>query len=1386
MLTVPAAKQKDPPGSHREPENWKTDPARWESYDKWSHPPKPIVSAVKPTDWIAHEPSEPASVTKPEDPGMRPGEGHRFGSSTPSNSSTPPYEGDPGGDHRSSDLIKPVTPSGGDQSSDEHTDASNPFISGTATGGDGSSRHDGSGDPSLWTHTDTSLGAGETHNSPNPSGRTESNIPSGGNHDVSSPSDFTTNSSSTFGESGLSNHTQSGSDRGVSNTTPATDSITASGASKEPTTRTEEDDRSSGANTPSNTGTSSAVEGGSFNHTGSGGERDTSDRAITGVSGGNLNPGGAGSSNGTGVGEAHNRTTSTPSGDSTHSGETLAGGSNNTAATTPSGDNTHSGGTRNAANNVTTVSPTSDVVAGGGSNSTTISTPAGNNTHSGNTRSGSNSTATNQSGDNTQSGDTRGRSNNSTTITPSDNSTPVTSGGSNSTTTNTLASNSTHIEDARGGSNNTATFTPTSNNTRSGDTHGTSNTTTVALSNNNTTSTAINIPVDNGTTTAGGTSDTTNVTLPNNGTAAMGGASNNTASNTQVNNNMQSGDTRGGSNSTTTFTTSGNNTRSGDTHGASNNATAITPSDNGMVVTGGGSNATTTTQTNNGTTVSVGASNNGTANAIPANNGTTIAGGASHDTATITPSNNGTTTAGGVSNSTTSNTQTSNSTHSGDTHGASNSTTTSTGGTHSGDPRSASNGTMTSTPTTNGTSMGTRQSNANNRRSATHRQSSNTHAARDAWIVTGRRPGSASQTLFPNVAEIRNSASEDGYDTGGTLALIAGPSLRIYKDEYTYSKCKVADRLQVIARVSPHLTNLTVDIQAASLFGTPNYTACPELRHVRITGVVWENAWETLSDFALPETLTIWEVCPAPHMTLRHLSTQSLSLDEVITADPLPVSTMPELRFLKVTPQAEEEYIRSLIYLRKTSLHLDDLRLEALNFMPGMFVDSISYTIVCLVSTSLAITVPGPGDLGTNVINIGRRGFRTKAPIGPDDQDFVFDPTYPRNEIKRILSKYKYAEKILHVVDLPQPVAQEFEMAQTIEQVVAVNATSGDVGAAGFSAKTAQMPLIDDIVGNLDVEYYGPLQMGTQQQRMTVDIDTGSADLWVPVACQGCPHPSYNAGGSASYRTSGRSFEVTYGSGSVSGTLGQDRVAIGNLVIDKQYFGAVNQESNDFEDSPNDGLIGMAFSSIASCGEPTFFENLISSSRIAAPLFSVHLARSQSRGSQLCLGCFDQTKAKGGVTWVSVTSRTYWAVSMPGVTVNGRVSMGSRPVTAAIDTGTTLIYFPRQLAEAFYNTIPGSQQANQYGDGFYTYPCDSQLTISLQFGSNTYAMNTMDFNLGRTSRSSTDCVGGILAMGGDFPTDLAIIGDEFLKSWYSVYDYSHGARVGFAPSINNS
>jgi len=153
------------------------------------------------------------------------------------------------------------------------------------------------------------------------------------------------------------------------------------------------------------------------------------------------------------------------------------------------------------------------------------------------------------------------------------------------------------------------------------------------------------------------------------------------------------------------------------------------------------------------------------------------------------------------------------------------------------------------------------------------------------------------------------------------------------------------------------------------------------------------------------------------------------------------------------------------------------------------------------------------------------------------------------------------------------------------------------------------------------------------------------------------------------------------------------------------------------------------------------------------------------------------------VKWLPVVSKTYWAIDMDGLWVDG--ARAPTKLTAAIDTGTSLIYVPPAVANAFYSLIRGSKRADQYGPGFWTVPCYSVKQIEVSFNELRFAINPKDFYLGRVGAGSTDCVAGILSIGNGLPSNLAIIGDEFLKSWYSTYDYGNGARVGLWPDVNN-
>ncbi|KAF8585975.1 acid protease [Ramaria rubella] len=373
----------------------------------------------------------------------------------------------------------------------------------------------------------------------------------------------------------------------------------------------------------------------------------------------------------------------------------------------------------------------------------------------------------------------------------------------------------------------------------------------------------------------------------------------------------------------------------------------------------------------------------------------------------------------------------------------------------------------------------------------------------------------------------------------------------------------------------------------------------------------------------------------------------------------------------------------------------------------------------------------------------------------------MFNASYPEKELKVVAVKYSQSIKHLEGQDL-SPLPNFTALAN----LLGINNPTATYGA--------------------DLGYYAPINLGSPPQVILCDVDTGSADLWVPSNCGSCVSrgAQFDATASSTYSDTGRPFDLAYGTGDVEGTIAQETVTLGGLSVRQQYFGAVSSESSDFSDVPFSGIIGMAFSSISATHEATFMERLIKEKQVNVAAFGVHLTRHKPKGSAVCIGCYDPSKYTGAISWNPVTSQTYWSIALNNVLVNG-VGTSSRQYTAAIDTGTSLVYLPVDLTDSIYGQIPGAGRAPQLGPGLYTYPCADRPTVSLVFGDQPHEIDLQDFNLGKTSSSGQDCVGGIIATPSNVSPSLAIIGDEFLKSWYSIYDYSQGSRVGFAKSINN-
>lgn len=79
----------------------------------------------------------------------------------------------------------------------------------------------------------------------------------------------------------------------------------------------------------------------------------------------------------------------------------------------------------------------------------------------------------------------------------------------------------------------------------------------------------------------------------------------------------------------------------------------------------------------------------------------------------------------------------------------------------------------------------------------------------------------------------------------------------------------------------------------------------------------------------------------------------------------------------------------------------------------------------------------------------------------------------------------------------------------------------------------------------------------------------------------------------------GAELHVEYADGSkTEGRVFADEVSVGGISAEQQTFGVADALSSQWEDDPQDGLMGMAYQSIAQLSAPPFFQTVKLSSHI--------------------------------------------------------------------------------------------------------------------------------------------------------------------------------------------
>ena len=317
----------------------------------------------------------------------------------------------------------------------------------------------------------------------------------------------------------------------------------------------------------------------------------------------------------------------------------------------------------------------------------------------------------------------------------------------------------------------------------------------------------------------------------------------------------------------------------------------------------------------------------------------------------------------------------------------------------------------------------------------------------------------------------------------------------------------------------------------------------------------------------------------------------------------------------------------------------------------------------------------------------------------------------------------------------------------------------------------SSLPVVD-LTNFEDLQYYGPISVGTPAQDFTVVFDTGSSNFWIPsTACTSsfCKTlDRYDSSKSSTYVENGKSLVLGYGKGACEGILVEDNLSIGGVEVEKVTFGSMST-LQDMEGSQEDGIIGMAWPSIATDSVKTVFQYLYEGGYVEDNSFSVLLsANSDENGSVLVLGGVNEDYSNGSFTYVTLSSESYWQIPIDGVKVGSYSKSGFQGV---VDTGTSLLVGPTAICDAMADEI-GSVKSDCSN-------IDDLPTVTLTLGGQEYQLTSADYVLKVTQDGETQCMLGI--QGADTPENLFILGDVFIKNFYVHFDYAN-SRVGFAPA----
>ncbi|KAI9649147.1 hypothetical protein NHQ30_001714 [Ciborinia camelliae] len=341
-------------------------------------------------------------------------------------------------------------------------------------------------------------------------------------------------------------------------------------------------------------------------------------------------------------------------------------------------------------------------------------------------------------------------------------------------------------------------------------------------------------------------------------------------------------------------------------------------------------------------------------------------------------------------------------------------------------------------------------------------------------------------------------------------------------------------------------------------------------------------------------------------------------------------------------------------------------------------------------------------------------------------------------------------------------------------------------------------------------------------------FDTGSATSWVTginctdttcINASGFNRTRYNPVESSTSVDLDKPSSILYIDGDVTaGFAFQDQFSSKNSTLDwDQTFLAVNETTWRFITA--DGLLGLAFSSIAEANTSTLVETLLWKDQLDAPRFALYYGKNYTdgpTGGVLSIGAsHEDLYVDGDVAYVPLRKESpyqVWRAPLRSVNVlatrdanstvtvhNGKAPTTNDPAgsypqsnttwdmygvgTAVFDTGAGRISVPSGIIDAVYFNLGWNVTKLQTGlEVFECKHLNASWALSFTFGESDDTSKDLTFTIRGDEfvREGEQCMPPVDNSGG---SSFALLGSHFLRRYYSIFDFGATTVADYQPKV---